>query len=432
MPGADPSSKNFLSMIEDITERKAAEFALVEAKEAAERANTIKSEFLANMSHEIRTPMNSILGFTDLLARTGLDARQQTFVRSVEEAADALMTLINDVLDLSKLESGRFKLATRRFDPSTETLGALDTIRGLPQAEGLDLSADFGPLPKKPVLGDAKRLRQVLLNLLGNAVKFTDTGSVMVRVRETARRDDTVDVLFEIIDTGMGIAPSALDELFTPFVQADGSISRRFGGTGLGLSISRNLVDLMGGEIGVKSELGKGSCFWFKLPFAMAGDPAIEIRRKEPSGAAAAPEQVVPPLDVLVAEDSEANRLLIVTFLEAAGHKVDIAVNGNMACERAGAKRFDVILMDVQMPECDGLTATRLIRSGDGPCRDVPIIAVTAHAMAEDRERCFDAGMNDYLTKPLGAKTLLETLTKVSSTDPAANREASSDAGAGE
>jgi CheY-like chemotaxis protein len=314
-------------------------------------------------------------------------------------------------LDLSKLDSGRFKLATQSIDPRAETLSALDTIGGVPEAEGLELTAEFGALPSETVLGDPKRVRQILLNLLGNAVKFTEAGSVVVRAQEKARHDNAIEVLFEVTDSGMGIAPETLGKLFTPFVQADGSISRRFAGTGLGLSISRNLVELMGGEIGVESELGRGSRFWFTIPFALDTEPVAASSSDTSIGLA----QDARSLNVLVAEDSEANRMLIVTFLEAAGHTVEIAVDGTEACERAAAKRFDVILMDVQMPRCDGLTATRAIRSAAGPCQDVPIIAVTAHAMADDRARCLEAGMDDYLTKPLGAETLLAMLSKVSS-----------------
>jgi len=420
MPGPDASSTYLLSMFEDITEQKAAEHALVEAKESAERANRIKSEFLANVSHEIRTPMNSILGFTDLLGRTGLDPKQSMFVRSVGEASSALMALINDVLDLSKLEAGRFKLAAQRIDPKAEAIAALDTIRGLPEAEGLALKTEFGALPSEPILGDAKRVRQVLLNLLGNAAKFTETGSVVIGVRQTTRREQSIEVLFEVIDTGLGLAPKSLEDLFTPFVQADGSISRRYGGTGLGLSISRNLVELMGGEIGVESKLGQGSRFWVTIPFALADAPTTTVTPPAASGVEADEPLTARPLYVLVAEDSEANRLLIVTFLEAAGHRVEIAKDGTDACKKAAETRFDVILMDVQMPECDGLSATRIIRSGDGPCRDVPIVAVTAHAMVEDRIRCLEAGMNDYLTKPLGVEALLAMLSKMSGPEPQA------------
>jgi PAS domain S-box-containing protein len=264
--GAD-EPELFLGMVEDITEKKRAERALLEAKEAAEAANRLKSEFLAGMSHEMRTPMNSIIGFSRLLSKTSLDATQRSFADAVGEAAEALLAVINDVLDVSKLEAGRLELSRQVFHLDDEVHAALRTVRGLVEAKGLDIEAEIEPLPGEVVLGDALRLRQVLLNLLGNAVKFTDEGRVSLRVHAQGRVGNRLELGFEVTDTGIGVERAQIAGLFEPFVQADGSISRKYGGTGLGLSICKSLVELMGGEIGAESEPGRGSRFWFTVPF---------------------------------------------------------------------------------------------------------------------------------------------------------------------
>ena len=415
LTGEDGRPTLFILLVKDVTEERSTEASLIEAKEAAKKVSRVKSEFLANVSHEIRTPMNSIIGFGKLLSQTELDERQETFVGSIGDAAKTLMGLINDVLDLSKLESGNFKIDRREFHLQSAVESTIDIARGMSENSGLPLELEFEPLPSSLFEGDSKRLQQVLLNLLGNAIKFTKQGQVTVRVSGRREGQDEARVTFEVQDTGIGIDSDVLPELFQPFVQADGSISRRYGGTGLGLSISKNLVELMGGEIGADSVLGQGSRFWFTIPMTMV-DGSPETPVSEDIFADEDEIMAVPKaLEVLVVEDNEANSLLMLTLLQRAGHKVVMAENGTEACAVTSEQKFDVILMDVQMPVCDGLTATRSIRDGEGPCKDVPIVAVTAHAMAEDRDKCIDAGMNDHLTKPVNARALAELLARVCS-----------------
>ena len=398
----------------DLTESRSTEQALIEAKEAAEKVIQVKSEFLANISHEIRTPMNSIFCFSKLLSQTVLDTRQETFVGSIGDAAATLMGLINDVLDLSKLESGIFKIVRQPFHLHSAVESTIDMARGISVDSKLSLELEIQTLPTSLFEGDSKRLQQVLLNLLGNAIKFTKDGSIKVRVNGIYDEQDVARFTFEVIDTGIGIETKDLSRLFQPFVQADGSISRRYGGTGLGLSISKNLVELMGGEIGADSVPGKGSRFWFTIPLipveAVPEPPAEDTLFDDVAEA----EATVTALEILVVEDNEANSLLMLTLLQRAGHKVVMAENGIKACEIAAQRKFDAILMDVQMPVCDGLSATREIRAGNGPCKAVPIVAVTAHAMATGRESCIAAGMDDHLTKPVSAKALIELLARVS------------------
>jgi PAS domain S-box-containing protein len=418
LTGDDGRATMLVLLVQDITEERAAETALIEAKEEAEKVSRVKSEFLANVSHEIRTPMNSIIGCGNLLSQSDLDSRQKTFVDSIGDAASTLMGLITDVLDFSKLESGGFKIVRREFHLLSAVESTIDIARGISENSNLPLNLEVEPLPADFYEGDAKRLQQVLLNLLANSIKFTEMGSVTVRVTSEESGSDDVKVTFEVIDTGIGIEKSALPGLFQPFVQADGSISRRYGGTGLGLSISKSLVELMGGGIGADSVLGEGSRFWFTIPLnaiekGEEGRPKDEsvLEEEEDDRAEKA------DCDILVVEDNEANSLLMLTLLQRAGHTVELAENGFQAVQIAAQREFNAILMDVQMPECDGISATREIREGDGACKDVPIVAVTAHAMPADRQKCIDAGMDDHLTKPVSAKALSEVLARVCGSD---------------
>jgi PAS domain S-box-containing protein len=418
LAGDDGRATMLVLLIHDITEERAAETALIEAKEEAEKVSRVKSEFLANVSHEIRTPMNSIIGFGNLLSQSDLDSRQKTFVQSIGDAASTLMGLITDVLDFSKLESGGFKIVRREFHLLSAVESTIDIARGVSENSKLPLNLDVEPLPADFYEGDAKRLQQVLLNLLSNSIKFTEMGSVTVRVTSEQTVSDDVNVTFEVIDTGIGIEESVLPGLFQPFVQADGSISRRYGGTGLGLSISKSLVELMGGVIGADSVLGEGSRFWFTIPLnaiekGEEGQPKDESVVEEEEGDRVEKAEC----DILVVEDNEANSSLMLTLLQRAGHTVELAENGHQAVQIAAQREFNAILMDVQMPECDGISATREIRGGDGACKDVPIVAVTAHAMPADRQKCIDAGMDDHLTKPVSAKALSEVLARVCGSD---------------
>jgi signal transduction histidine kinase/CheY-like chemotaxis protein len=529
--------------LEEVVSERTAE--LRTAKEKAEEAARLKSEFLANMSHEIRTPMNGIIGMTDLAIGIASDQEQREYLSAVKISADSLLVVINDILDFSKIEAGKMELDQAVVDIRTLVSDALKTVALRADEKNLELTAYVHPQVPGKVIGDPARLRQVLLNLIGNAIKFTSEGDVSVEVSVADADVRPVRLMFSVADTGIGVPAQKLSSIFRPFEQADGSTTRRFGGTGLGLSISTKLVHLMDGEIGVESDAGKGSRFWFGFPadvlepakasaegllesvrvliaddraksrtvlssiverlgaivrIASSGEDAIlemkrtafdlllvdaqmpgpdgfavaryarrllrppeivmmlgaaelhsdagECRRlgvrqyvvkpvneselanalyrafhcleQESVTAAPASQREVRALNVLLAEDNVVNQKLATRLLQKMGHRVALAANGEEAVRAHSADRFDVILMDVQMPEMNGFEATARIREREKNTGEhVPIVALTAHAIQGDRERCLDAGMDDYLSKPLNSSALIEKLEHVAQKVPA-------------
>ncbi|MGY6213737.1 PAS domain S-box protein [Methylolobus aquaticus] len=401
-----------LSSIVDVSERWRTQEALHRAKEAAEKASVAKSEFLANMSHEIRTPLNGILSATELLAAGEILPSQREYLDIIQTSGEALLAVVNDVLDFSKVEAGKLELEHVAFSPREQALAVLRLFSVEIATKPLQVRCDLEPDLPDQLVGDPVRLRQILMNLIGNAIKFTEQGEIVLRVSLESSADDSVKLRFTVSDTGIGIPSDRLATLFSPFVQVDSSTTRRFGGTGLGLAISRRLVTLMQGESGVVSDLGHGSTFWFTATFGRnraAAAATLLGDRQKPDG-----DGALPSARVLLVEDNPVNRTMLLALLGRLGHRVDAVINGRECLEALAQRRYDVILMDCQMPELDGYQTTQIIRDPGSRVLDhaVPVIALTAHALPGDRERCLASGMDDYLTKPVRGEQLRLALSR--------------------
>lgn len=406
-----PGVNGIVAHIRDVTERREFQDKLAEAKLQAEQASKAKSDFLTTMSHEVRTPMNGILGMCGLLEETRLDPTQREYASIIRGSAHSLLTIVNDVLDLSRIEAGKMVLAREPFSLEAVCREAIDLLRPRALEQNISLVLDYPPAIPRHFLGDGARIRQVVVNLVGNAVKFTHAGGVTLRVSAFTAAGPCL-VRVEVRDTGIGIAPDQLPRLFEKFTQADSSNTRRYGGSGLGLSISRSLIERMGGEIGAGSEPGRGSCFWFELPL-----PLTDVQPPLEPGPAAI--EALPKARVLVVEDNRVNQLVVARMLGRLGLEIDTAGDGQEALDRVARSSFDLILMDCQMPGMDGYQAAAAIRRSEFPAHHTPIIALTANAMEGERQRCLDAGMDDYLSKPVEIGHLSQVLARYLKPDPA-------------
>ena len=433
---------HWIAVVRNITARRASEQRLKESAQELEQKNEelekalsgareatrMKSRFLANMSHEIRTPMNGVLGMTDFLLGSGLNPEQREYAESIKRSADSLLALINDILDLSRIEAGKLRVDHAEFSLPSALAETASMFALQARAQGLEFISNLGPGLPEWVVGDPGRLRQVLTNLLGNAIKFTERGQVALKAEALSQTRDGVQLKFTVHDSGIGIPSIEQGRLFDTFTQVDESNTRKYGGTGLGLAISKQLVELLGGEIGFESEPGKGSRFWFTANFGKSARPAPQINVQAPRVAAAksqtgtaqraeSPTPAAEPgqalessMRILLAEDNEINQRITLRLLQKLGLTADAVVNGREAVEALEKRKYDVVLMDCQMPDMDGFEATAVIRSREGSSRHQTICALTANAMDGDRERCLAAGMDDYISKPVGLEKLREAL----------------------
>jgi PAS domain S-box-containing protein len=394
----------------DITELKQTQQRYLEAKEQAENASRAKSEFLANMSHELRTPLNGLMGMLQLLSMGSLEGEEREYVDTALASGRSLLAIIGDVLDFSKLDAGIMDVASEPFDLRETLETVIGNFTIITKDKGLDLELDVAPGVPNVLVGDPGRLRQILFNLIGNALKFTEQGSVRLSVSPLPGTRELFRILFVVSDTGIGIPENRLEDIFGAFTQVDGSFARRFQGAGLGLGIVRRLTRLLGGGVSVDSELGKGTSFYVSLPFVRTGPgmrPESSARREHCL--------INRPLRILVAEDDRVNQILARKMVERLGHEATCVSNGRQALEALRAGKYDCVLMDVQMPIMDGLSATRAIRQDTdlGAMRIVPILALTAHAMSGHKDKFLAAGMDGYLPKPVDINVLADKLAEI-------------------
>lgn len=381
---------------------------LKEYQDKSDASNQLKSMFLANISHEIRTPMNGIIGMYNVLKQTNLTDEQQEFLDIINLSGNNLLTVIDDILDLSKIETGQLILEENNFSLNEEVNAVLDLLEMKAKGKGIKLYTSFENRIPNAYIGDQARLKQILINLTNNAIKYTKEGSVTIKIETKNIEKEHCNLKFSVIDTGIGISKQGQEKLFKAFSQIDSTTTRKYGGTGLGLAIAKNLTSLMGGDIGVESEEGKGSTFWFTATIDRNQDNPDLIQKKEPKK-----KKVIKPLNILLVEDNLLNQKFAIATLRKEGHRVEIAENGKVALEMYKKKKYNLILMDIQMPVMDGIEATKEIRKIEMSKKikeQIQIIAITAYVMERDRSMCLGAGMNEYLAKPFKPNDLIHLI----------------------